>query len=405
LVLVAGLAGDAGAAVAERVWHDDPGSVLVHHDLARIAEGIVRRRVRRAGGEEVRVLELAHGCVSCTLREDLLPLLHALAPREDVTRIVLHLDSSLEPEAVCWALRDVVVAGSGDTATTVADVADVEAVVTVVDRATWLTDASGDTALVERGLGAAAEDERTVAQVVVGQVEFADALVLTGPAADAWSAARTDAVLDRLAPRAPRHDLATLDVAALLAAVPADARRGEPDHPHGPLLRGQPPLEPDCGVSVVVFTERRPFHPERLHDALDVLLDGTVRARGRIWVASQPDVALWLESAGGGLRIGHAGPWLAAVEDWSDVDAERRAMASLDWDPYYGDRSQNLVVIAHLAAPGEITAALRGALLTDEELAQGSELVLGDPFGDWHEDPCADAEVDDLARTTRKEEQ
>ncbi len=72
-------------------------------------------------------------------------------------------------------------------------------------------------------------------------------------------------------------------------------------------------------------------------------------------------LALWLESAGGGLRVGHAGPWLAAVEDWSGVDAERRATASLHRDPHYGDRAQDLVVIAHLAAPDEIVTALRGA--------------------------------------------
>ena len=35
----------------------------------------------------------------------------------------------------------------------------------------------------------------------------------------------------------------------------------------GPLLRGQPPLEPDSGVSVLLFEDRRPFHPQRLHDA------------------------------------------------------------------------------------------------------------------------------------------
>ena len=399
LVLVAGLVTDA---VAEQVWRTTGDAVLVHHDLSRIADGVVRRRVRRGEREQFELLELAHGCVSCTLREDLLPLLCKLAVRDDVPKIVLHLDSSLEPEAVCWALHHVLV---GDA--TVSTLVDIEAVVTVVDRATFLSDASGDSPLAERGLGAAVEDERTVAQVVVGQVEFADALVLTGPSPDAWSAARTAAVLDRLAPGVPWQELAFLDVPALLAAIPPGARRGRLDHAHGPLLRGQPPLDPECGVSVVVFSDRRPFHPTRLHEALDVLLDGVIRSRGRVWVASQPDVALWLESAGGGLRVGHAGPWLATVDDWTEIDPERQAMASLTWDPYYGDRAQDLVVIAHLAAPEEIVAALNGALLTDDELAEGEEgwAAYADPFGDWHEDPCEDMDVEELIQGNRKEEQ
>ncbi len=308
---------------------------------------------------------------------------------------MLHLDPALEPEAVCWAIHHVLLA-DGRTA---ADRVRIEAVITTVDLASWLTDATGDTTLAERGLGAAATDERTLAQVAVGQVEFADALVLV-PGADAWAGARTRAVLDRLAPATARVELSTpdgagagVDVAGLLGRVPDNARRGRTDDPHGPLLRGQPPLEPDCGVALTVFRERRPFHPQRLHRALDVLLDGVVRTRGRVWLASQPDVALWLESAGGGLRVGHAGPWLAAIPDadWAGVDPERRAMAALSWHPDHGDRTQELAVLSHLADPEEITSALRAALLTDAELGRGQRewLRYPDPFADWRDSGCA----------------
>ncbi len=354
------MAGPADHDVAEELWRACPGSVLVRHDLRDLAGGVVRRWV----DGELTVLELAHGCVSCTLRLDLLPLLERLGGR-----VVVHLDPALEPDAVCFALREVDVR--------------VEAVITVVDRDTWLTDATGEESLADRGLAAAEGDDRTVAQVVVGQAEFADALVLTGVATDPV----LDAVLDRLNPRAPRRDRHALDVPALLAAVPGDARRGRVDDGFGALLHGQPPLEPAHGVTVVHFVERRPFHPVRLHEALDVLFDGVVRTRGRVWIASRPDAALWLESAGGGLSVGDLGPWLAAVDDWSEFPAERRAVASATWHPEHGDRSQELVVItAAPGAPEEIVAALRAALLTDEELALADELQFVDPFAEWHDE-------------------
>ncbi|GGP66108.1 ribosome hibernation factor-recruiting GTPase MRF [Saccharothrix coeruleofusca] len=353
------VAGFTAHDVAEEVWRAWPGSVLVRHDLRGLAEGVVRRWV----DGELSVLELAHGCVSCTLRLDLLPLLERLGGR-----VVVHLDPVLEPEAVCFALRGID--------------ARVEAVVAAVDRTTWLADATGDDTLDERGLGAGDGDERTVAQVVVGQAEFADAIVLTG----AGDTPALEAVLDRLNPLAPRRDRDALDVAELLAAIPETARRGRFDDGFGVLLHGQPPLEPAHGAAVVHFTERRPFHPMRLHEAIDVLLDGVVRTRGRVWVASQPDVALWLESAGGGLNVGNLGPWLAAVEDWSEVPAERRAAASAVWHPRFGDRSQELVVITSSASAEEITAALRGALVTDEELALADELEFVDPFAQWHDE-------------------
>jgi G3E family GTPase len=411
LVVVAGLDRAATEAVCDRLMRAESGTVVVHHDLRAIAEGVVHRRLRSGDAEATDVLELAHGCVSCTLREDVLPLLRRLADRPDVRRILLHLDPAMEPEQVCWTLASVIVENTAED-TTVTDLVDIEAVLAVIDEDTWLADATSDEELAERIPGATPDEDRTLAQVAVGQVAFADAVVVAGRAADGWTAARVAAVLDRLVPAAPRARLDGLvdaaDLPALVAAVPSSARRGRVDDAHAPLLRGAPPLEPDCGVALTLFTDRRPFHPQRLHEAIDVLLDGVVHTKGRAWVASQPDVALWLESAGGGLRVGHAGAWLATADDrtWDRVGAERRAKAALDWDPAFGDRTQELAILSHQASPDTIVAALREALLTDAELAAGEAAWrrYPDPFGSWHADPCDDLDVDDSATSdTRKD--
>jgi G3E family GTPase len=353
LVLVTGLNRDTTGWVAGQLLHAEDGTVVVHHDLSRLGEGVVRRSVTPGA---TTVLELDHGCVSCTLRADTLPLLRALAADPRVRRVVLHLDPGAEPEPVCWALHNALV---GDVV--IADLVTIEAVVAVVDDRAWLDAATGD-----EPLRLTPDDDRTLAQVAVGQVEFADAVVMTGQTADTWAAARTAAVLDRLAPAAPRGT----SPQALLDAVPADARRGTVTDAHAPLLRWSPPLEADCGVALTVFEARRPFHPARLHRAMDVLLDGVVRTRGRIWVATQPDVALWLESAGGGLRVGHAGAWLAAVPDdaWRRAGPERCAKAAVDWHPRWGDRMQEIAILAHDASPSHLVETLREALLTDDEL-------------------------------------
>ncbi len=394
VVLVAGWA-DTTAAAASLL---DAGTVLVHHDLGLLAEGVVRRTVTESDGEMYQeVLELAHGCVSCTLRDDIVPLLRRLHARDSVCRIVLRLDPTLEPEAVCWAVEHVQVTGVvGQLDGPASRDVRIEAVVTCVDAASWLDDATGDDDLADRGLAATDDDERTVAQVVVGQVAHADALVVTGRGVDGWSQARLHGVLTRLAPSAPidwiGDDLGP-DARRVLARVPADARRGEVAGPHTPLLRGQPPLSSDCGVSLVEFTADRPFHPGRLHEALDVLLDGVVAARGRLWLATQPDHVLWLESAGAGLRVGQAGRWIAAMsaDEQAGVDATRRALAALLWDDRHGDRHTSLVVLAHEADPDDIERALRSAVLTDAEFAHEQAWShWPDPFGEWHADPCSD---------------
>ncbi|WP_045200231.1 ribosome hibernation factor-recruiting GTPase MRF [Rhodococcus sp. B7740] len=398
MVLVSGWTGAMDAVVTSLLA---PGTVAVSHDLSRVAEGVVRRTLSVLG-EEPResILELAHGCVSCTLREDLLPLLRALSTRSNVDRIVLAMDPALEPEALCWAVDNVVVAGVvGQIDGPASRDVRIEAVIDCLDAATWLADATGDDALADRGVVASGDDDRTVAQLVVGQVDYADALVVTaGSDVDAWERARLAAVLARLAPNAPvvwvSQD-ALVDAPALLASVPADARRGAISDAHSPLLRGQPPLTVDCGITLVEFTATRPFHPERFHEAIDVLLDGVVTARGRAWVATQPDEALWIESAGGGLRVASAGKWLAAMtpEQQDRVDATRRAMSALRWDEKFGDRDTSLVILVHEADPTEIDRTLQWALVSDDEMADPAAWsAWNDPFGQWHEDPCESSE-------------
>lgn len=386
LLIVSGV-GAGVDELASRLLAGRAGTAVLHHDLAEVGSGVVRRRLRIAGSDHTTALELAHGCVSCTLREDVLPLLRALAADPRVRRIVLQLDPVLEPEQVCWAVLHVLVDGTPVTG----DVS-LAGVLTVVDVATWLADAGSDDEPGDRGLAVLPDDERTVAQLVVAQAESADVIVYTGEA-DAWSWHRTDAVLTRLTPLAPRRPLGELDPAAPLEGLPDGARRGVPESPHSPLLRGQPPLAAELGVQLVVFTARRPFHPDRLHEAMDLLLDGVVRTRGRLWLATRPDAVLWLESAGGGLRIGYTDEWLAAQDDraWADADPERRAMAALRWHPRFGDRAQELAVLCHQAEPDEISAGLRAALLTDAELDAGEAAWrhYPDPFGWYHTDPCA----------------
>lgn len=389
----------AGVAAALRARHTRT-AVLVTHDMRALGEGVVRRRVVEDDGEHDAVLELAHACVSCTLREDLLPLLVRLARDPDVAHVVLLLDPGVEVEATCEALHGLVPEGLDRPVT---DLFAMRGVVAVLDAATWLDDAGSDDALVERGLALTADDERTVAQIVVGQAEFADVLVVGGRCAGAWDRVRLEAVLARLAPRARR--VAVVDgpgegpeaeIDTLLDDLPGDARRGVPDDAHVSLLRGQPPLARDAGVSLLHVGHRRPFHPERLHAAFDVLLHGTIRVRGRAWVASQPEHVLWLESAGGALQIGVAGTWFAADPTaWDDADDERRAAASLSWHERWGDREQQLVALVHDADPAGLVEALDAALLTDEELALGEAgwRRLPDPFEHRHTDPCPDLDT------------
>jgi G3E family GTPase len=355
-----------------------PGTLVVEH---RFDGHVVRRTMvtlqhgvlttAEAG------LELAHGCVACTIRNDLLVLLRQLHRRDDIDRVVVHLAPWLEPEPICVAIDHVrirVAPGYVDGPAAL-DVS-IAAVVTCVDASVWLSQALGDAEL---------DDGRTRAQVVVGQAEFADVAVLNR--LDPFVAA----VLRRLSPRA-RIQVGADGIEHTLHNLYRDARRGRSDDPHGPLLAGQPPLDSRGPINLVEFNAQRPFHPQRLHARLDLLLEGVIRTRGRLWLASQPDQAMWLESAGGGLRVSSAGKWLTALTgpELADVDTQRRAFAELMWDERHGDRHTAMTILMCGAHSTEIRDGLDSALLTDEEFRSPQDWIhYDDPFGAWHEDPCA----------------
>ena len=358
---------------------DTPGTLVVGHEY----DGQVVRRwvsIMRNGESSTTELplELSNGCVCCTTRNDLLVLLRRLHRRDDVKRIVVLLAPWLEPEPICVAINEVRVhVGPGYVDGPAARDVRIDAVVTTVDSDNWLPRAVGAEEL---------DDGRTVAQVVVGQAEFADLLVLSQPDA------ATLAVLRRLAPLV-RVTVGIDRLEQVLGDLDANTRRGRQRDPHDPLLSGQPPLDPFGEVTLMEFTARRPFHPERLHDAIDVLLDGVVRTRGRAFVANRLDDVMSIESAGGGVLVEHVGTWLAAMgpNELADADPERRALAAMGWDDRFGDRHTSMAVLVCGAQPADIDSALCDALLTDDELSRPDEWSqYPDPFDDRHADPCDD---------------
>lgn len=380
----------ATMAVARTLLAADPTLLVVRHDLGSVNDGIVHRLVRDGAGivEDVRV-ELVHGCVSCTLREDVLPTLARLATDQPARDIVLVLPEVVEPEAVAAACAHCQVGGAP-----IADLVRFDSYVTVVAVEHLLDGLASIDDLIHLGIAAAPDDHRSLADVIVRQIEYADTIVLWGDSPDdAFEAQRLGVLLDRLAPWAVQlrvGDEQVVDATGLAARLrhtdrhrpetPAVLARGLEGYPiglHEPIA--------DCGVVSAMFRARRPFHPGRLHAALDDVTIHALRSRGHLWLASQPDNVIAWECAGGGIAMHTLGRWLVAVPDadWADqASTQRRLAAALDWDPYYGDRHSNLVFIGLDFDPVDLHRRLAACLLTDAELAEGEAgwRALPDPF-------------------------
>ncbi|GAA3147413.1 GTP-binding protein [Planomonospora alba] len=366
VVLVAGLHARARTAAVDRLLHDHPGAVAIHHDLREVTRGRVERVVRdRSGVLDLAEVRLAHGCVTCTVREDLLPELIRRAAAASL--LVVDLWDAVEPRPVAEAVDCEEAHG----------VLRLTAVLTALHAAHMPIDITRGDRLAETGQVAAAGDQRYLAEVLARQIEYATDLVLHG--GDAEDAELSRAVLGHLAPLTPVHRATELPEVRGGAVCTAElAERVDP-------ATARLPVEARTDeITTVVWHRLRPLHPARLFEAVDELVTTSVRSRGRFWLASRHERMLAWDAVAGVVSVEDAGPWLAALPQaaWEMVSPARRAAAALEWNEVTGDRVQHLVFTGPGLDPDRVTALLDSCLLTQEEMLAGSDTWAGydDPF-------------------------
>ncbi|MFJ5834926.1 CobW family GTP-binding protein [Streptomyces sp. NPDC093089] len=359
VVIVAGLHADARKEVVSRLLRTVPGSTALHHDLAGAPAGTVLRTVRDASGPlSSSETPLVNDCACCALRADLVPELERLADSGLTRLAVVELWDSVEPKAMAE-----VIAGHGGDRLALANV------ITAVDPALILPCLGNGDDLAEVGLAAAATDQRTVGDTWARQLEYAPVLAVV----DSDKADEEDhALLAQLHPTARRVPAGSGElVEAAFAGFDVEAAAAA-QHPACALL---PQDADEAGVTTFVWRRHRPFHPERLYEALEDLCCAAARSRGRFWLADRPDTLLAWDSAGGALCVENAGPWLASLPDaaWEMVPPMRRAAAALDWHPEHGDCCQHLVFTSPGLDRDGLEELLDSCLLNDAEYQAGRE--------------------------------
>jgi len=263
--------------------------------------------------------------------------------------------------------------------------------VALVDATTAFEDLDGCDSFAGRGL-AVPRLGRTVPAALVDQVERADVVALAATdEIDVCDMLQLDTLVRRLNPAARAVTVVGRATPAsdVLAAAGPDGGAGYDEigsHRHAGWLRMLCARTADdlpaseVGITATVLTARRPLHPQRLHDCMDGLVDGVVRSRGWLWLASRPDQRMAWDHAGRGLTLAPDGYWPAV-----DAAPADHSAACPDWDPYYGYRGQELALIGLHADPAALTRVFRSCLLTDVELALGEDSwrELPDPFPAW----------------------
>jgi G3E family GTPase len=330
------------------------------------------------------LVEMTNGCICCTLRDDLLAEVSRLAREGRFDYLLIESTGISEPVPVAMTFTF-----EDEEGTSLSEVARLDTMVTVVDAAAFARDLRSADDLADRGESLGEEDERTVSDLLVDQVEFADVILLNKiDLVDAEAIQELTALLRRFNTRARilPVERGRVPLAEILDTGSFDFEEAQqaPGWIRELMLEEHTPETDEYGISSFVYRARRPFHPGRLLTSVRAGFHGLLRSKGFLWLATRHDLVVSWSVAGTSMSLSPAGYWLAGTprELWPDLDDE---ILLTDWREPWGDRRQEIVFIGQEMDQEEIIARLDSALLSESEMASGPEGWSGmeDPIPDW----------------------
>jgi G3E family GTPase len=335
------------------------------------------------------LVEMTNGCICCTLRGDLLEEVRRLAAEGRFDYLLIESTGIAEPlpVAATFEFRD----ENGDS---LADVASLDTMVTVVDAVNLLNDFSSHDFLSDRGESLGEQDKRTLVDLLVDQMEFAD-VILLNKVSDAGPD-RVDAAIKIIKSLNPDARLILTDHSRVDAGEIMGTGLFDHDKAHEHPLWAKElygfadhvPETEEYGVTSFVYRARKPFDPARIHAVLNGPLSGVIRAKGHFWIATQPDWVAEFSLAGALSSVRPLGTWWAAVprDRWPAHEAAQDYLAE-KWSEPWGDRRQELVFIGSGMDRAALTRALDACLVGGADAFRPQDwAALADPFPTWRKD-------------------
>ena len=390
VTVLSGFLGAGKTTVLSHILNNREGLrvAVIVNDMSEInIDAAVLKNEVSLNRSEEKLVEMSNGCICCTLREDLLIEVRELANSGRFDYLVIESTAISEPLPVAetFTFED-------EDGVTLADVAQLDTMVTVVDAVNFSNDFEEAKYLQEAGESLGEDDERSVADLLIDQVEFADVILISKTdLVDEAAITRLKAILTTLNTRARIIPISqgNIDVKEVLGTGLFDFEQAQLAPGWLKEMRGEHiPETEEYGISSFTYTARRPFYPQRFYDFLhnERGYGKLLRSKGYFWLASRPFYAGQWSQAGGIARYGYGGMFWKAVDpkDWPE-DEEYRQSIMEQWQEPFGDMRQELVFIGQDLNEKAIREALDNCLLDDEMLVEGRAgwQLLPDPFPAW----------------------
>lgn len=333
--------------------------------------------------QDEKLVEMSNGCICCTLREDLLTEVQKLANANKYDYLIIESTGISEPMPVAetFFFED-------EQGQKLDHFARLDTLVTVVDAKNFLDEMDEADYLRDRDLEVDEEDSRTISDLLIEQVEFANVIAINK--VDLVSKKDLDSLKSLIKKINSNAKILTCQYGHVSSSAILNTQlfKEEQTQEHQDWLKtaltDKSSETEEYGISSFVYKSKKPFHPERFWLLIAQRWNGVVRSKGTFWIASRPDQTGVWSQAGGSCSAHFAGHWFASIpkDDWEFETEDDYQTFLSEWDDTFGDRQQEIVLIGQNMNQNELTALLDACLLNDSELSKGSAYwqAFGDQF-------------------------
>ena len=336
---------------------------------------------------EEKLVEMSNGCICCTLREDLLLEVNKLAKDKKFDYLVIESTGISEPLPVAETFTF-----ADEKGVSLSDVARLDTMVTVVDAFNFLKDYDDAKYLQDTGESLGEDDERSVADLLVDQVEFSDVILISKiDLVDQSDLHKLKGVLRSLNTTAKIIPITKgqVEIDDVLNTGLFNFDKAQEAPGWLKEMRGDhTPETEEYGISSFTFVARRPFYPDKFYEFVHNTnkFGKLIRSKGYFWLGSRLEYAGQWSQAGGIARYGFAGMFWKSVpkQNWP-TDEESLKIIKQNWEEPFGDMRQELVFIGQRLQKEKMIAALDACLLSEEDVLKGREYwsTFNDPFPAW----------------------
>lgn len=376
VTVLSGFLGAGKTTLLNHILHNKEGLkvAVIVNDMSEVnVDANLVKAENTLSRTEERLVEMSNGCICCTLREDLMIEVEKLAKENRFDYLLIESSGISEPIPVAQTFSFV----NEEENIDLSRFSYIDTMVTVVDAFNFFKDFGSAQTLEEIKATNIENDNRTIVNLLVDQVEFANVIILN----------KTDLVtqkeLETLKASIQKLNPVATIITSVLGKVPPSTilntglfNYEEAESSAGWMqeLEGiHTPETEEYGISSFVFRDERPFHPQRFWHYLSVNFpQNIIRSKGLCWIASRPEQAINWSQAGGSMKAEGAGVWWASMPlgermTYSNF-VENQDIIEEIWTANFGDRLNEIVFIGMALNETEVRNQLDNCLCTADEI-------------------------------------